>query len=294
MAVVTAELPEIDGCKVLTRTKAFLVPQGVLATLEHVLRDSHGNPVDLNTALDLDDGSLSTSTDAGPTAKLRIREAMADGGGREDPIWELDATIHSLSGGVLRADLLAGNVARAGVYELSWGVFLPTETAPRLADTALLSVERSLWGTGSTLRRRQGPPTINEIRMSLMDASGAENFYLGDTEFKAEQILSAIVRPIQYWNEALPPVAPFTTRTFPFRENWLGAIQGHLFEIAAHNFRRTHLPYGAGGISVDDRNKEREYLAAAQMKLGEWKAFVTNKKVAINLRGFIGVVDSPY
>ena len=42
--IVRPGIPEIDDCKILTRLKAFLVDQGVCATLEHQLTAT-GTPI---------------------------------------------------------------------------------------------------------------------------------------------------------------------------------------------------------------------------------------------------------
>ncbi len=55
-----AGIPNVDGCEVLTRLKAFVVDQGVSTTLEHVFRDSNGNPVNLSSLFGSEGESLSS------------------------------------------------------------------------------------------------------------------------------------------------------------------------------------------------------------------------------------------
>ena len=85
-----------------------------------------------------------------------------------------------------------------------------------------------------------------------------------------------------------------TTKTFPFNEIWLKGIQAYLYRMAANTYRRNRLSYSAGGVSVDDNNKEREYAAAGSGMLREFQDMVQAKKVEINIAGFSGNIPSQY
>lgn len=291
LGVITAGIPEIDGCPVLTRVKAFIVDQGTAATLEHTFRDRSGRPVDLSDYLAASDSeSLSESTSSTPGgAVLRVKEWDSVGGHSKhrNPLWTLTAEPYDQSGGVLRAALDPDIVERAGLYQLSWAV-LNSSGRPIAVNDGLLSVERSLYPNDpSILYSDLGPPTVNEIRMAMRDSGRGENLLLDDFEFGDDQILQAIVTPVQYWNEALPPIRTYTTRNFPFRYNWKRAIVAYLMEAAAHGYRRNRLATAAGGVSVDDQNKEREYLMEADRRLTEFRDWVLNKKTSINA-GMVG------
>lgn len=298
LGVITSTIPALDGCDILTRTKAFIVAQGVSATLEHVFRDKRGAPVDLSAYLVDEDASDSASESAAAdgSATLRIKEVLSCGPSRvKNPIWDLEVTSPNPAGGVLRATLLPAIVERAGIYQLSWGVRDSSDAVLAVND-GLLSVERSLFPQYTeTLDKDLGPPTLNDIRMSIKDSGAAENLLLGDVEFADEEILDAIRRPIAHWNEALPPLRrKYTTRDFPFRENWRKATAGYLFSMAADHYRRNHLVYNAGGNTVADKAKEKEYLSASERLLSEYKDWVTMTKMSINTRSFYGSFGSPY
>lgn len=296
LSVVRAGIQAIDGCPVLTRLKSFFVPQGVAATLEHVFRDADGEPVDLSAlaAADASDSASQSDSDGSVGAVvLRAKELVAVASA-SNPIWSITGRFETSSAGIIRATLTGEIVAQSGIYQLSWGLHDVSGNLVAVNE-GLLSVERSLFGTPVTaFGSVQGPPTLQEIRMALADSSSAENLLLDAPEFGDDQIAQAIIRPLQYWNEAKPPIPPFDTRNFPFKENWLRAITGQLLVMAAHNYRRNHLPYQAGGVSVDDKNKEKEYLAAAQLINQEWQTFVTQKKVSINAGRSWGGLGSQY
>lgn len=291
--IVKAGLPEMDDCKILTRLKAFIVDQGVAATLEHVFRNRKGNPVDLSEWFGAGvSQSASTSDTPAGTLKLRVKEWLGTGGGACNPIWTSYGEAWDASAGIVRAELPEKAVERAGIYELNWAVIDENGKVVQI-DRGIMSVDKSLFADDlDVVRKGEGPPTIQEIRMRLMDSSASENTLLDDVEFKDEQILQAILEPVRLWNETPPPIRTFTTSNFPFRGAWMTGVMAQLhFTMAAH-YRRNVLRTANGGGA--DKDKEREYMAEAQRLWGEYQAWLLNKKVSLNLRGFMGTNPSAY
>jgi hypothetical protein len=130
----------------------------------------------------------------------------------------------------------------------------------------------------------------------MRDSSPDENFLLQELEFDDSEILHAIVKPVEEWNQTPPQLAghSYDTHTFPFRHWWLQGIQGWLLHFAAHSYRRNRFPYQAAGVSVDDQAKERPYLEASQLLLAEYRQWLLRKKVELNANGAYGDVNSPY
>lgn len=291
--VVRVGVPAIDGCAFYDRLKVFIVQQGTRPVLEHVFRNRAGEAVNLLELTDVSDASESVSESGEAQVIVRSKELVAPTGG-DNPLREISAAIYDPEAGVLRFRLDTKMAPVTGVYQLSWGlknsageIFATNET--------LLFVERSLYAfTGVSTDYVSGPPSLEEIRLALLDHAGT-NSMLSRVEFFDEQIADAIAWPVRQWNESPPPVLPLLdTRSFPFREAWLGAVCGRLLLAAAHNYRREHLAYAAGGITLDDKNKEREYLAAASQLLKEWEVFRTHKKYELNLKAAAGWLGSPY
>lgn len=302
--IITAGIPEKDRCPVLTRIKAFIGTQGVCSQLEYVFRDRQGNPINLLTALGLQEPvSISTGvsvSDSIPSSqgvvRLRVKEYLGTGRSPiRNPLWEMTGEFVDPERGVVRAPLNAAIVEHPGIYSLGWGV--ADENGQLLAvNDGLLSIERSLFAAKiKTVLANLGPPTLNEIRMTIADSSPAENLLLDDLEFGDEQIMLAVALPIQFFNDRPPPLGfEYTTRNFPFRSEWFSAIQAQLYKIAAAGYRRNRLPYTAGGVTISDQDKEKEYLGAYQMLWEDWKNFVMNKKVSMNAQQMFGQVLSPY
>lgn len=299
--IVRAGVPEMDDCKVLTRLKAFVVEQGQRAIVEHVFRDRVGNPVDLSAYVPdaVSSSSVSSASVSSPTGRVRVRVKEFLGvqtlGSARNPIWELDeVSAYDATVGTLRATLEPSLVEHAGIYEMNWAV-CDSDGNPVLVDRSLLSVERSLFPVFlDTAYRDLGPPTLQEVRMRLMDSSRSENLLLDDIEFKDDQILLALAEPVRFWNEAPPPIRQFTTRDFPFRGAWVSGILAQLYLAAANHYRRNRLAHTAGGISVDDKDKERDYTGEGQRLWTEYTDWVYRKKVEINMKYFSGNVRSIY
>lgn len=287
----------MDDCRILTRLKAFVVDQGVCATLQHTFRDREGNPSDLSNYLadtTSESGSTSSSASAAGSVKCRVREWLGNSANAaRNPIWEIDGAVVDASTGVLQMTLEEGIVEQSGIYEVNWAV-LNNAGKPVGIDRSILSVERSLFPADiANAYTNLGPPTLQEVRMRMMDSSHNENLLLNDTEFKDEQILMAMWEPIRIWNETPPPLRPlYTTRTFPFRGAWISGVMAQLYLMMAAHFRRNVMATASGGMS--DKAKEPEYLREGQRLWQEYMTWLLNKKVEINLRSFAGASPSPY
>jgi hypothetical protein len=141
-----------------------------------------------------------------------------------------------------------------------------------------------------TSQSHLGPLTIFEVRMSMRDLAPESNFLLDSVEFSNEEIAWAIRRPIDYWNEQPPPVAPFTAANFPYRYNWLNAASAELLIMAATWMRRNDLDYSAAGLQVMDTKKWPDYMKIGMERRGAFQKWVTEKKVSINLENAYGTL----
>jgi len=296
LGTITASIPNVEDCPALTRMKIFVTQLGIKPTLEHTFRDAAGNPIDLSElfpgAAGGNDSVSESQADEG-AVWLRTKELVAPVNSSTNPLLSTQGTVISAAGGTARFPTLATMVRNSGIYQLSFAV-VDAENEIKVVNAGLLWVERSLFGSDDETHNL-GPPTVLELRQAVLDTGGVDNLLLDDIEFGDDVLATAIGRPLQFWNSRPPPIRPqIDTRNFPFRENWLRAICGHLYEIAAANYRRNHLPYNAGGVAVDDKKKEEPYLRVGAMLLDEWRQFVDYKKLEINQQLCIGSVSSSY
>lgn len=291
----------VEGCPVLPKLQCHEIQMGQRAQLLWNFKSPQGKPVNLINCM----GSCSYSAasnpqfDAGGTPScgvtLRLREITG-----VDPVNDLVISVTGAivdpSTGLVRAEPLPTAIVRAaGLYLEEWA-FFDNNGDMVFSNQCYLFVNRGLFGLNSDpFQQNLGPPTLSEIRLSLRDNSAADNTLLDAVEFDAAEIAQAVTRPVQYWNETPPPLRPLqTTKTFPFREMWLLGIQMNLLETAASHYRRNRLDYTAGGLSVDDKNKEGEYKAAAAQLRQQFQEMVRAKKIEINLAAFSGTIGSPY
>ena len=295
--IITAGSTVLDGCPVLTRLKAFVTAQGVPVTLSMIMRDSKGNPVNLSAIIDVSEASESHDVDSesadegdGGDASVVLQVAEFDPDSSTTVI-SIVGKITDAAGGVIQAGLPYKIYQTAGIYTLTWTYLL--HGVPQYSNNAILSVERNL--LAPQIKLGKGPPTINEVRMAIMDSAAAENVLLDGVEFQDEQILLAMIKPINYFNETNPPLSQtFSTRNFPWREHWITGAIAQLHYFAAANYRRNVLMVNTGGVSIADKNKEQEYLRAAKLYDDQWKQFALSKKVQLNAAAFFGTYGSMY
>lgn len=135
----------------------------------------------------------------------------------------------------------------------------------------------------------EDPVTIADVRMALLDYSPEYNTLLDDLEFSDLQIIAAIKRPVNEWNETPPDIRRYTYSNFPWREFWLKGTCSYLLEMAAHRYNRNTMPHNASGLTMDPMNKGGAYMQAAMMLRQEWKAFIVAKKTELNMADCWGV-----
>lgn len=297
------------GRPILTRTFAVEVKGAQQATIEYVMRDVHGNPVDLRDCLCIatDDSSESLpESESGDSLAcpcpyklvFRLNEYLSGYSGCEFPVQFLDP-----ANGKVAVELQPKDTRCPGIY---FGEFALIECAPDpeaaknrdsvvvFSNKIYVIIGRNLWNNRMNGTGPAGPPSISEVRLHLRDTDPSESFLLDNLAFSDEEIAQATYLPVQYWNEIPPPIGLHTTTSFPYRYHWLMAIAGYLFLAAAEQQRRNNLAYAAGGVQVNDQNKEPNYEQAAHRRLEEFKTFVRRKKAEINLENAYGVVGSPY
>jgi hypothetical protein len=132
--------------------------------------------------------------------------------------------------------------------------------------------------------RREMPLTIAEIRMWLRDNSPEDNFLLDEVEFKDSEIMAAIRRGVDLWNETPPMMQRYhyTAANFPYRSAWIDVTIGFLKSSAYHWFLRNHLQYNAGGVAIDDKNKWQAYRQDAMEAKDRYVNWMKDVKPQLN------------
>jgi len=323
--IVTADVATQDGCEILERIKSLTVQRGTSAILEWQFTNSKGQPIDLTSCLigcggsslcESSDGSIN-SVDAAPDCPPKAGEPNVIGCPPNKcptgplcgpvvrateatlilstPIIECQAEIVDASTGRVRWRIPRTMTTCPQVYRVEWGV--NDECGyPLFINESFVIVENGLFGLTNAADARKGPPSLREIRLVMRDSGPADNPLLQAVEFSDVEILYALVRPVRQFHELPPPLRScvFNTKMFPWKEHWIKATVGLLYQSAAAFYRRNRLQTSAGGVSIDDRNKEQEYNKASDRMLGEWLNFIQAKKVECNAMEAFGSVESTY
>jgi hypothetical protein len=285
--VISAPISETNGQPSLSKMRAISITQGQCATIDWQMHNQDGIPVDLSACTD---GAVFKVV-------LRLKEQLALS--NQKSAYEVDAVIADAATGKVTAALTQGMVDVPGIYYGEMALInVPAQETDQpcvvFSNTFYLIINRSTFDSRPT-GRNGGAPSIAEIRLHLRDSAPGESYLLENLMFDDAEIALAIGRPVQYWNEVPPPINAFyTTQNFPFRYHWLEGICANLFMMVAEQYRRNQLSYSAGGIAVDDQNKEPAYERAGQARWQAYREWVRATKASINLESCYGEVTSNY
>lgn len=265
---VTPSTPGRFGNALPAKMRAVRVNQRHAATLAIPILQN-GQPVDLECFFP----SVSDSETEAATVKVRWAEVFGLSGG----VVEAEAQLDSLNPAQISVLVPETITACGGIYRTNVGVY--RGDVPVFSYELFTIVDSNIAGGVPS-----GPPTIPEIRLHMADQDVGQNLLLGDLKFDDAEIAACIYRPVSYFNEALPILGvAFDTTNFPSRYHYLEGIVGHLYLIAAEYYRSNHLPYSAGGTTINDMDKYQQYQEAGMQKLAEFKQWVRSYKVSLNI-----------
>jgi hypothetical protein len=288
--VIRPRITRVEGQPILAKTPSVVTQQGVTPVIEIVMRDSEGRPVNL-TGCGFTQESSSSSSEAGayPRVVGRLREAI--GLNKSDAPIEIEAYVTEPESGTIRARLPQEATNVPAILRGQWAVMDAADSIVFMSPFFVF-VERSEFGPEVITT---GVPNPSDIRVLMRDNSPEDNYLLSELEFDLTEIVESTIRCVDYFNGAQPPIPQkFNTVTFPNQALLSTGIMGHLYQIAAKQYRRNHLPYSAGGVQVDDKNKSQEYEAIAKDMLNEYYSWVRNKKAQINSQNWNGSFGSGY
>lgn len=219
-------------------------------------------------------GSYSTP----PTVEVRYREAVGISGNLYVPDDGDEPSLAS-DGTYVLLPLPQEVKDTPGVYRFQTRV-LTGEGSEAARDEGWVYVQRGMWTSTGDTPADYGPPTMSEMRTALRDHPGA-NRLLGEYEFDGAEVGQALVSAVQQYNNTYPVGGRnFDTTNFPvlWRRQWIDGALAFLFETAGHYQRRGHLPYAAGGVSIDDVAKEKDYVMAANLYRDRFQKFCDLEK----------------
>jgi hypothetical protein len=297
---VTALPPNIDGCcptacnsvtplqPVITVTDTgeckaeplgLLCYQGQAVDMKWVIRDINGEPVDLT--------GCQVST-----VQFRMREIIC----RNNLTVDASCTINNKIPGGVTVTFPTDATSKPGVFEAQFGLSIDSGAGPLLRhiNNGYIIIESSMFAEDN---KYWGPPGVSDVLLSARMADPSRSDLLRDYEWSVAEIALAMAKPVELFNEALPPIGvEFTTSNFPIRFQWRDAIIGELMQSAGLGYLRDDMTYqsaGPGGAFAD-KAKWDQYLKIAQDKLERYRGFVLEHKVAYNIRNGYGFASTPY
>lgn len=125
--------------------------------------------------------------------------------------------------------------------------------------------------------------TDMEVRIFLRDKDPEANLLLDDYEFTPEEIRTAMNITVDRWNDMPPDIYRMDYDEFPYRSILLLGVSSNLLAMAAHRYRRNSLQINAGGTSVNDQDKAREYDQASARLRDEYLQAMRTKKRELNV-----------
>lgn len=274
LPVVAVDDAAHNGCPLLTKFRVLVVSKGQCAILRWQMRNKAGEPIDIYNEV---------------TSGGQIIARFHDAYGVSSEIHQIIGSAYDPRSGIVDIQTTGELVGDAGLFDMEIGI---TDGDGRLmyTNSGYLSVERGLFGNTESL---SGPVTINELRDHLDDYA-ISNDFLGVAEFADVDLVRAVLKPVQEWNEMPPDICSFNAANFPFRAHLLDAAVAHLLLKAAIWCERNRVQLQAGGINFDDKAKGGNYVALARELRERWIEFVRTKKIEININSAAGTLGSPY
>jgi len=250
-----------------------------------VLKLWQDTPSTSTVYLKLDDGTVYVIPDTA-TVELLVTETWE--AGPNNLYFTQAGTVEDAATGKISISIAAATLTKPGIYLGELTVTLAGSPVKRF---------RCYVEVVASLNSQQvcGPLTIGEIRAALRDRCAEDNYLLDKVEFQDGDIMYAIKRPIDWWNETVPSGVPtYSYSTFPFRYHWTDAVIGELLRIAGLQLSRNRLQLNGGGITTDDKARAEVYLNLGNKLISEFKIWGCSRMKRENLEKFTGYVRSGY
>lgn len=267
------------GCIPYAKTNTVVVAGGAPTVVEFQVRDSNGAPVNLSYWFP--DDVLEESAEH----TLAVKFAFADN--------SIVARVAETANVIDAAHGKVQFTLPKYVYEMPCIYFFYFSVVEKATGKVthvfpgrgVLLVEWSPWmdHLDHCPVKHRIVPSLEDVRRRLDDFVG-KNDLLKQYEFSADDIVHAMLRPVYMFNEEPPRLRRFTytIATFPFYDNWVQGTAAELLQIAVLHYTRNKMLSNHGGITGDEKNRDREYLQLAQMYKDEYRQWIQRKKRDLN------------
>lgn len=163
-----------------------------------------------------------------------------------------------------------------------------TQDGKTVRNTATVSVEQSLFNR-AMYNSTHGPLTLSRIRTRMRDWPAA-NDTLGNYEYSAAEICTAILEAVEYYNETPPWSAHYTVSDFPFRMRLMDATIARMLMTSGQWMMRNQATIQATGVTSDTRDKYFRVIQLSQTLWQEYKSFVLTDKANRSIeQGYVSI-----
>lgn len=270
LITIQPKITKVENVPVWERLRSVEIPQNTYVKLRLRFTDQSGK-----------DYNLVGISNLSNTPQLRLFEIT----GIENKIITLNGNFVDLSVAEVEFVLNSETTQRTGIYNCHY--FLnDTDNNTVLFNQIYISIIPTLVKIDNLPQDRSlmlGPITSKELQLNIKNSSSTESLLLQETEFDLSEIIQALRWPVEYWNTSIPDIGIYySTGNFPYKYQWLQAAIGELLEIAAHKYRRDHLPHRVGDMAIDDMNKFAQYDQAAMIRKQMYQRFVKARKTLLD------------
>lgn len=266
---------KVDQVQLHAKMRCFAVTSRQIADLEFRFQDYKGNPYNLTTRPDES------------RFEIRFVEAVIKTVPRKHRFRSVAIDIIDEEQGLLSIKIPANDTGIPGIYmgELALVVGEPGKEEIIHSNMFILYIAQGMFFNQKQKHVLTGPPTMQEVRARLRDATPEENYIIDGYMYQDAEIAQAAINCLQYWNEA-PPLLKhcfFSSESFPEQFNWMEGILGQLLLLSAESYRKNHIEYAGGGLSVNDMAKEPNFIKAGMERWNNYREFVRLRKQRINV-----------
>lgn len=130
--------------------------------------------------------------------------------------------------------------------------------------------------------------TLESIRAQFRDMSADDNKLLDSLEVSTGDIIDAVQRCIEQYNNRSPRVRIYNGATFPYPEILRTGVLYTLIQSIWTALERRRMTYQSGGVQVDLERRADAYSKLMQMYKDMWSGGISQAKNEENLLSFTG------
>ena len=131
--------------------------------------------------------------------------------------------------------------------------------------------------------------TLDSVRMQFADICEDDNKLLESVEIGTGDIIEAVNRAIQQWNNRGPVLNNYTGASFPYPEVLRCGTIFMLMQSLWTFLERNRMTYQSGGVTVDLERRADAVKQLIAVYQRQWIDGMSQMKNEENLRGFQGL-----